>query len=112
MFIDMFHGAGIFAKLGILMAFAPTVTALLYAIKPSERRLALMRPIALAAVFAGLATFTIGAIIVLQGIAVTPDVNWKTVAMGASEAFVVLFMAFGNLTIAWLLVALGIHRAS
>ena len=48
----------------------------------------------------------------LQGIAATQDINWRTVAMGASEAFVVLFMAFGNLTIAWLLVALGIRRAS
>jgi len=110
MLIDMFHQAGILAKLGILLAFAPTVAALLYAIKPSERRLAVMRPISLAAVFAGLASFTIGAIVVLQGLADTRDVNWRIVAMGASESFVALFIAFGNLTIAWLLVALGIRR--
>ena len=111
MFIEMFHQAGILAKLGILMAFAPTVAGLLYAIKPSERRLAVMRPISLAAVFAGLASFTIGAIVVLQGIAATADINWPSVALGASEAFVALFIAFGNLTIAWLLVALGIRRS-
>ena len=112
MLIEMFHQAGILAKLGILMAFAPTVAALLYAIKPSERQLALMRPISLAAVFAGLTTFTIGIIVVLQGIAVTPQVHWPTVALGAAEAFVALFIAFANLTIAWLLVALGLRRTT
>ena len=113
MLIDMFHQAGILAKLGILLAFAPTVAALLYAIKPSERRLALMRPISLAAVFSGLTTFTIGVIVTLQGIAATAEwtrVGWSNVALGASEAFVALFVAFANLTIAWLLVALGLRR--
>ena len=113
MLIDMFQQAGILAKMGILMAFAPTVAAVLYAIKPTERRLALMRPISLAAVFAGLTSFTIGAIVVLQGIAVTPPpVGWSNVALGASEAFAALFVAFANLTIAWLLVALGLRRTA
>ena len=112
MLIDMFNQAGIFAKLGILIAFAPTVTALLYAVKPSERRLALMRPISLAAVFAGLTTFSIGVIIALQGLADTQTIVWRNVVLGASEAMTALFLAFGNLTIAWLLVALGLRRSA
>lgn len=113
MLIDAFNQSGVLAKMGILIAFAPLVAALLYTVKPSERRLALLRPLVLAGLFAGLASFAAGAIAVLEGIAVTATpINWRTVALGVRETFAVLFIAFANLTIAWLLVALGMRRAA
>ena len=113
MLIDTFNQAGIFAKLGILIAFVPLVAALLYAVKPSERRLGLLRPLSLAAIFAGLASFDAGIIATLVGISNTgPDIQWRSVALGVAEAFAALFFAFGNLTVAWLLVALGMRRTA
>ena len=112
MLIDAFTHAGLFAKLGILIAFAPLVAALLYAVKPSERRLALLRPLTLAAIFAGLASFTAGIIANLMGIAETSQITWRHVALGSAEAFGALFIAFSNLTLAWLLVAFGLRRTT
>ena len=40
----MLHGAGFFAKLTLLIAFTPLVVAVMYVTRPTERRLALMRP--------------------------------------------------------------------
>lgn len=116
MMLEMFANASLFAKMGILIAFAPVVGAILYALKPSERRLALLRPLSLAALFGGLSSFTAGVIAVLQGIAATREggqpVGWHVVALGTAECFVALFVAFGCLTITWLLVTLGLRRAT
>lgn len=111
MLLETFTHSGVLAKMGILIAFAPVVAAILYAIKPSERRLSLLRPLALAALFGGLSGFTAGIIAVFQGLAATGVVDWRLVALGTMETFVALFIAFGCLTITWLLVALGMRRA-
>ena len=113
MLIDMFNEAGIVGKLGILIAFGPVVCALLYAYKPTERRLALMRPLSLAAIFGGLTSFSAGVIAVLHGIGrsdPTKALNWPLIILGAGETIAALFFAFGCLTIAWLLIALGMRR--
>ena len=111
---EMFANASIVGKLGILIAFAPLVCALVYAYKPTERRLALMRPLSLAAIFGGLASFTSGVVAVASGIAATGDVaaSWRAMVLGGAETFVALFVTFGALTIAWLLVALGMRRTA
>jgi len=112
--IDAFNRAGLFAKMGMLIAFAPLVASLLYAVKPSERRLALVRPLSLAAIFAGLASFMAGVIAVLTGISAPGDVagTWRTMVFGAAETVAALFIAFSSLAISWLLVALGIRRTA
>ena len=115
MLIDMFNQAGVIAKLGILIAFGPVVCALLYVYKPTERRLALMRPLSLAAIFGGLTSFSAGVIAVLHGIASSDQakpLNWPLIILGAGETVAALFFAFGCLTIAWLLVALGMRRTA
>jgi hypothetical protein len=105
--------SSILGLLGILVSIAVVGVALAYAVRPNEQRLALMRPMSLAAIFGGLSSFTIGLINVLIGIAATqsdtPDV-WRRMAVGLAESFVGLFIACGCLTIAWLLVALGLRR--
>lgn len=111
---EMFANAGIVGKVGILIACGPVICALLYVYKPTERRLALLRPLSLAALFGGLTSFTSGVIAVASGIAATGDVSqsWRTMVLGGGESFVALLVAFGALTIAWLLVAVGMRRTA
>ena len=110
---DLFRNVSIVGMLGLLVSVATVGLALVYAIWPNEQRLALMRPMSLAAIFGGLATFTLGIINVLRGIAATRTFtaeHWPLITVGGAEAFVGLFFAFGCLTVAWLLVTLGMRR--
>jgi len=110
---DILGRAGGIAILGMLVSFAPFVTGILYAWRPSERRLALMRPLSLAAIFAGLCTFLSGLAHVFQGMAASPVWTAGTLypmMAGLAETVTPLFVAFGLLTVAWLCVAAGIRR--
>jgi hypothetical protein len=113
--MELLHGAGIFALLTIFIGFAPLLMAVAYVARPTERNLALMRPASLAGIFGAFCGVVGGVIVVLRGIGVTAapiaDVYPK-IAVGFAEALVPVFVAFGCLTIAWLLVALGMRRAS
>jgi hypothetical protein len=106
--VDVLYQASIFALLSLVVAVAPMGMAILYAVRPSERRLALMRPISLAGLFAGLAGAAAGGIMVLRHLATAPD--YGPALIGAAESLVPLLVAFGSLTIAWLCVALGLSR--
>lgn len=114
MIVEAFNQAGLFAKLGMLVSLAPLGVAILYAIAPTERRLATMRPLSLAAIFGALTSFVVGAVNILHGIgAMTAGpIGWNNVADGAAESLVPLFIGFSVLTISWLCVALGMRRTS
>jgi hypothetical protein len=108
---SVFREAGIAALLSMLVAVFPAFAGGAYLLSPSEKRLAFMRPISLAALFAGLAGMLIGFINVLKGLwTMEGPVNWKNVAVGSAEAMVPLTLAFGALTFAWLSVAVGMRR--
>ena len=80
-------------------------------LRPSEQRLALMRPVSLAGLFAALCGTVAGAINVLRLIWTSEGpVNWAIVAVGSAESLVPLLLAFGCLTVAWLSVAAGFRR--
>jgi hypothetical protein len=114
-FSDVLQGASIFALLTIFIGFVPLAAALSYVIRPSERKLAFMRPFSLSAIFGGLCGVLAGFIAVLRGIGVAPQFTTQTfnsIAVGFAEALVPVFVGFGCLTIAWLLVALGMRRAA
>ena len=88
-------------------------SALAYAIRPTERRLALMRPLSLASIFAALCSFFVGLANVLHGAAATGTWNAGSVEamlMGLSDTLIPLFVAFAFLAVAWLLVAVGQQR--
>lgn len=105
--------ASIVARLSMLVSIFPLGAGLAYALRPSEQRLALMRPISLAGLFAALSGTVVGAINVLRGIWMAEGaVDWRIVAIGSAESLVSLFLAFGCLTVAWLCVAIGFHRAA
>ena len=111
-FADVLGNASILAKICLLMPVLVVAMSVAYAVHPDERRLALMRPVSLATIFAALCGFTVGLISVLHGLAATSpaSVNWATVALGTAESIVPLFVAFGCLTVSWLVVALGMRR--
>ena len=108
---NIFRQAGIAALLSMFVAILPVPAGIAYVIAPSERRLALLRPISLAALFAGLAGLLLGFINILKAIwSVEGAVEWRNVAVGAAESMVPLLLAFGSLTFAWLCIAVGMRR--
>jgi len=111
MLFESFAQAGIVGKVVMVLAFGTMAMGLLCAFRPNERRLALMRPLSLAAIFGGLCSFSAGIAIVLRGIAATgKTLDWSAIALGTSEAFVALVWTFVCLTVAWLFVTVGLWR--
>jgi hypothetical protein len=113
--MELFGGAGIFALLTIFIGFAPLLMAIVYIIRPTERNLALMRPVSLTGIFGALCGVVAGFIVVLRSFGITVDVTPRTysvMAIGFAEALVPVFVCFGCLTVAWLLVALGMRRSA
>lgn len=87
-------------------------TAIAYFIRPTEGKLALIRPFTLASVFAGVCSTAAGFAVALERAAraaMNPE-STGVMLMGFAEAWVPLFVAFGFLSVAWLLVALGLRR--
>ena len=103
---------GIAALLSLIVAVTPAIMGTAYAIWPSEAKLALMRPISLAGLFAGLGGFTTGMVNLFQYAASHsgPVLETSPLFAGAAESLVPLGVAFGALTIAWLLVAVGMRK--
>jgi hypothetical protein len=111
--MQMLRNAGLFALLTLLLDFVPLVMAIFYVLRPTERRLSLMRPLSLAGLFSALAGGTIGLVnsLVLYGASTEFSVDlYRRSAIGAAESLVPVFVGFACLTVAWLLVAVGMAR--
>lgn len=107
----MLYHASIAAILSLIVTLFPLAAGVAYAIRPTEQRLAMMRPISLAGLFAGLGGTMLGFMNVLRSFFITePPPSAQILAVGAAEALVTLFVAFGCLTVAWLCVAFGMRR--
>ena len=104
--------AGIMALLCMAVTLAPLIMGITYAIRPSEGRLGLMRPLSLAGLFSALTGFCVGLMNSLVGIgnSSTPFGENRIWMFGLAESIAVLFMGFGCLTVGWLCVALGMRR--
>ena len=63
---------GLAALFSILVSFLPLIAAAAYLFRPSEQRLAMMRPLSLAGIFAGLNGSSLGAINMLRGLWLEP----------------------------------------
>jgi hypothetical protein len=101
--------------LGLAVGFLPLAAGVLYAIRPDERRLAVMRPLSLAALFASVGNLLLALANALHfagsqtpaaGRAIVP------VTVLVSEALVPCGLGFAFLTAAWLCVAASIRRAA
>jgi hypothetical protein len=112
MILESLRAFSVLGLLGLVVSVGTVGLALMYAIKPKESVLILVRPMSLAAIFGGLTSFTVGITTVMIGISNSgfTEQMWRGAAVGAAESLVALLVAFGCLTIAWLLVALGIRR--
>lgn len=110
--VEIFRQASILALLSLMVAVVPMLMGIVYAIRPTEARLALMRPLSLAGLFAGLCGLSTGVVNLLRGVAIAgaANVQYDHVMIGLSEAMVTLVVAFGCLTVGWLCVALGMTR--
>ena len=110
--MDFFRNASIFALLTLAIGIIPLIMAMVYVSRPTERHLALMRPLSLAALFAAIAGSVVGGMNVLT-LAWTRDLtaeNYRVMAVGAAESLVPVAVGFASLTVAWLLVAVGMGR--
>jgi hypothetical protein len=112
--MGILRGASIFALLTLTVGVVPLVMAVVYVVRPTERNLALMRPLSLAGLFAGITGCVIGFINVLRLFWTheLTEKTYQTMAVGAAESLVPVFVGFACLTVAWLLVAVGMGRGS
>ena len=111
--MQIWQEMGLAAKASLLVGIVPMIMGAGYAIWPSESKLALMRPLSLAGIFSGLSGFVIGLINGLQMAARNSiPLTTPAVIVGITEAMVPLLVAFGSLTAAWLMVALGMTTSS
>lgn len=111
--MEMLRHASLFAILTLILGLIPLVIALVYVARPTERHLALVRPLFLAGFFATLTGGVIGFINVLRGFALAAELTadvYRVMAIGAAESLVPMFVGFACLTVGWLLVAVGMGR--
>ena len=107
----MFQQMGLAALFSIIISFLPLIAGGAYLFRPSEQRLAMMRPLSLAGIFAGLNGASLGAINTLRGLWMDPPRNGTILAIGSAESIVPLYVSFSCLMLAWLCVAAGMRRA-
>jgi hypothetical protein len=100
--------ASIFALLGMFIGLVPLSMGIVYAIWPAEQRLALMRPLSLAAIFACVSSTVLGLVNVFVGMG--KGQAGHIAAIGLAESLVPVFLGFGSLAVAWLCVAVGMWR--
>jgi hypothetical protein len=109
--VEVLANAGIMALASMFVGVLPLTMAIIYAIWPTEQRLALMRPLSLATIFAAVAGLTLGLMNQLRFIfeGGEPTLS-RVVVIGLAESLVPLFFGFGCLTVAWLCVTIGLWR--
>ena len=108
--MNVLRNASLFALLTLAVGFVPLVMAIVYLVRPTERNLALMRPLSLAGLFAAIAGGVLGFINVLYYTSkheLTVIDTYRVATTGAAESLVPMFVGFASLTVAWLLVAAG-----
>lgn len=110
--MDILTQIGPFAKLSLLVSVIPLGTAVAYLMRPSERRLVLMRPVSLGAIYAAICSLAAGVGMMCRYLSDAPagSIDLPRMFAGLGEAVVPLFVACGFLSVAWLLVAVGMLR--
>ena len=106
---ELFGHSSVFGKLTIVVAIGAVGLAIAYAFRPTEQKLALMRPVSLAAIFATISGLLGGWMALLAGIPATASGQLPagTLYFGVAESLSVGFVSFGLLAVAWMLVAVG-----
>ena len=107
--------ASLFTRFGLIVSLAPLIAGIVYAVRPTERGLALMRPLSLAGIFAAVSSLLLGLANALEAIGATKGPDGAAAVPSAAamlaEAMIPSFVGFACLTVAWLCVAASIRRA-
>lgn len=101
------------ARIPLLLCLAPVVAGILYAARPTARRLAVTKALSLATLAAGIGGIVFGVITLLQIMGQRPNLgnnDWPWIAVGFSERLVTSWASLICLALAWLLVAVGAAR--
>jgi hypothetical protein len=110
--VGFIRNASLASLLAMQVSVAPMVVGLLFAVWPSERRLALMRPLSLAGIFAGVSGLLLTIVNTLAWVSRTDEPGFHQLAAGMAEGLVSVFVSFACLTAAWLFVAIGMRKHS
>ena len=113
--VEVFRQASIAALLGVLVSLTPLIMGVLFAIRPNEQRLTLMRPLSLAGIFAGVSNLFLGIVNAMRGLERTQSFDpagLRGFFVGVAESSALAFFAFACLTAAWLCVAAGMRKLS
>jgi hypothetical protein len=107
--MDLLGQMSLLAKLTMAVALVAFGLAVAFVFRPTEQKLALMRPVSLAAIFATVSGLLGGWMAVLASTAATPDGHLPAASLyrGIAESLTVGFVSFGLLAAAWMLVAVG-----
>jgi hypothetical protein len=111
--VEVLRHANVVVLLGMALSAAPMVMGMLFAVRPDEARLALMRPLSLAGIFVSLSNMMLGVMNALLVIGRVEAIDLDTLriaAVGLSESTVPPFVGFSFLTVGWLCVALGMRK--
>jgi hypothetical protein len=104
----------LFGKLGLVVSVLPLVAGILYAIRPNERGLAMMRPLSLAGIFASISNLLLGLANGLYSLGrVSPggQTGYQLAGPILAEVLIPSFIGFASLTVAWLCVAIGTRKS-
>lgn len=111
MITDALSNAGLYAKVSMFLGVVPLAMGVVFAIWPTEQRLALMRPLSLATIFGAISGSMAGVLNMFLFISRNdPPTFSRVAAISFSESLVPVFFGFGCLAVAWLCVALGLWR--
>ena len=102
---------GLAALVSMLMGIVPLGFGILYAFRPTEQRLALMRPVSLAAIFAAVHGTALGVLNTFRYVGTHEPATFGPIAyIGLAESMATVVFDFGCLMLAWLCVAVGLWR--
>jgi hypothetical protein len=101
----------------IVVALATLSTAAFFAFRPTERTLGIIRPLCAATICSALASFFAGVTNGLyavsrlfDGAGGSPPRLWPMVLSAFAESPIPLVAGFASVSVAWLLVAVGLRR--
>lgn len=110
-FIDALRQMGPAALVSMFMGIVPLGFGILYASRPTEHRLALMRPLSLAAIFAAIHGASLGVVNSLVYVANRSNLEvTPALLVGLAESLMTIVFDFGCLMLAWICVAIGQWR--
>jgi hypothetical protein len=110
---EMWNDMGWPARIPLLLCLAPVVAGILYAARPTARRLAVTKALSLATLAAGIGGSIFGVITLLQIMGQRSNLSnndWPWIAVGFSERLITSSASLICFALAWLLVAVGATR--